>query len=410
MTEIEDVVRRALRERVSRQPAMTEPATRAIAGAAALRRRHTVLAAGAAVVALAAVVAGGVALYGRGTGPSLPPATDAPVPSTSPSQSPSPSPTPSLPSVGLSAIVENQDHLLTPDGTLLSLSTLQGQPMNGYQTAAGWLLTTSVNGFAPDGQQLWLLRPNGSARRLLDKVDGGVVVSPDGQRLAWRGGGKLAVGHLDGTGAVVSDATTQAPERRYPLAYTGSAVLLGYSATGGGIDNFDVWVPQQGRYTPSWDRAQADGIVGVFGATADGRWLVGTALATPGSGSKDTCLARLDPLDSLRVVARACGLPEAREWGSVSPGGHWLAYQSLDAATGRAQTTVVDLTTAFQQQRITDTWTLETPGIWTDSDTMVASSSLYRYFRYRTGRPGGEEVAVVGMPPGGQVVLLPKLS
>lgn len=410
MTDIEDVVRRALRERVSSQPALTEPAERAIAGAAALRRQHTVLAVSAVVVALVAVVSGGVVLRGLGTRPGLPPATGAPVPSTSPSQSasPSPSPTPTLPSVGLSALVESQTFLLTPQGKLLSLSMLPGPPTGAYQTADGWLLNTNFTG--TDGGQLWLLRPDGSAQRLLDGVGGYGVVTPDGRRLAWRAGDKLNVGHLDSTGAVITDATTQAPERGDPLIYTGSAVLLGYTATGGGIDNFDVWTPQQGRYTPSWDRAQSGGIVGVWGATPDGRWLIGTALATPGTGSKDTCLARIDPLNRLRVVARACRLPAPRDVGTVSPDGHWLAYQSLDEATGRAQTTVVDLTTVFQQQKVAGTWPGDYPGPWIGPDTVIEQDSNKSFYRYRVGRPTGEEVTVPGAPYGQKIILLPKLS
>ena len=410
MTGIEDVVRRALREQVSRQPAMTEPAERAIAGAAALRRRHTALAVGAAVVALVAVVSGGVVLHRRGTAPSLPPSTGAPVPSNSPSASVSPSTAPSLPSVGLSALVENQTFLLTPHGELLPLSKLDGQPGRAYQTADGWLVNTFLNYSGTDGAQLWLLRADGSAHRLLDGVGGDGVVSPDGRRLAWRAGNQLKVGHLDDTGAVVTEATTQAPERGDPLLYTGSAVLLAYTATGGGLDNFDVWVPQQGRYTPAWDRAQANGIVGVYGATAGGRWLVGSVLGAPGTGGKDTCLARLDPLDSLRVVARACGLPVAGEWGSVSPDGHWLAYQSGGLATGQTKATVVDLTTVFQQQRVAATWSVAEPGIWTAPDAMLVQDVYGRFYRYRVGQPAGEEVAVPGMPPGGKVFLVPRLS
>ena len=406
MTGIEDVVRRALHEQVLRQPPMTEPAARAIAGAAAVRRRHTVLAVGAAVVALVAAVSGGVALHDTGTGPGLPPSTGAPVPA-----SPSLSPTvaPSLPAVGLSALVENNSYLLTPRGELLWLSKMEAQPGRAYQTADGWLVNSLATGPADPTGKLWLFRPDGSAHKLLDGVDGDGVVSSDGRRLAWLGGGKLNLGHLDDSGALVTDATSPAPERGYPLAIAGSAVLLGYTATGGGIDNFDVWVPQRGRYTAAWDKAQSNGIVGVFGATADGRWLIGNVLASPGSGGKGTCLGRLDPMDSLRVVARACGLPEAHEWGTVSPDGHWLAYQSNDAAS-RVQITVLDLTTVFQQPKVAVTWQPEAAGIWVGPDTMVGQGPDERFYRYRVGQPAGEEIAVTGMPPGGKVFLVPKLS
>lgn len=418
MTGIEEVVRRVLHDQVRRQPAMTEPAERAISGARALRRRHAALGVSVTVVVVVAVVWGGVALRGRGTGPSIPPSTGAPVPATSPSAAGSPSPpvspsaAASLPMIGLSAIVENQNYLLTPGGTLLSLSKIGASPGVTYQFSGGWLVNASVNGSFTDGHQLWLLRPDGSARLLLDHVGGadGAVFSADGRRLAWLAGGQLHVGHLDGTGAVVTDTTTQAPEQGYPLAYAGSAVLLGYSSTGGGYDNFDVWVPQQGRYTATWDRAQANGIVGIFGATADGRWLIGNVLAAPGSGGKSSCLGRIDPLNNLRVVARACGLPEAREWGSVSPDGHWLGYQTINEANGRTQTTLVDLTTVFQQPNVDGSWPLEYPGSWIGPDTMITQGLDERFYRYRVGQPTGEEVAVTGMPPGGKVILVHKLS
>jgi len=408
MTDLEEVVREALSDRVREQPQMTEPASRAIIGAAAVRRRRALLAAGAIVIVLIAVVSGGVALRSRGTGPALEPPIS-PSASAEPPPSPTPSPTSSLPSIGMSALVQDQTNLLTQDGRLLSLSSLEGQPGRGYQIAGGWLVSTFI-GVSAGAGELWLLRPDGSALRLLDQLDADIVVSPDGRRLAWRSAGKLVVGHLDGTGTVVSDASTPAPERGDPLAFAGSAVLIGYSSTGGGIDNFDVWVPQQGRYTPSWDQAQANGIISIYGATADGRWLLGMALAAPGSGGKDSCLARIDPLNRLRVVARACGLPAPGEWGEVSPDGHWLAYQSLEGTDGRWRTTLVDLTTAFGQPKVAGAWPLEYPGMWTGPDTMVTQGVDERFYRYRVGQPTGEEVQVLGMPPVGKVIFVPVLS
>jgi hypothetical protein len=408
MTDLEEVVREALSDRVREQPQMTEPASRAIIGAAAVRRRRALLAAGAIVIVLVAAVSGGVALRGRATGPALEPPIS-PSASAEPPPSPTPSPASSLPAIGMSALVQDQTNLLTQDGRLISLSALEGQPGRGYQIAGGWLVSTSI-GFSAGAGELWLLRPDGSARRLLDQLDADIVVSPDGRRLAWRSAGKLVVGHLDGTGTVVTDASTPAPERGDPLAFAGSAVLIGYSATGGGTDNFDVWVPQQGRYTPSWDQAQANGIGSIYGATADGRWLIGMALAAPGSGGKDSCLARIDPLNRLRVVARACGLPAPAEWGGVSPDGHWLAYQSLDGADGRWGTTLIDLTTAFGQPKVAGAWPLENPGMWTGPDTMVAQGADERFYRYRVGQPTGEEVQVLGMPPGAKVIFVPVLS
>jgi hypothetical protein len=58
MTELEEVVRRAMSDVVNGQPPMIESASRAIAGAAVVRRRRALLAAGAAMVVLVAVVTG----------------------------------------------------------------------------------------------------------------------------------------------------------------------------------------------------------------------------------------------------------------------------------------------------------------------------------------------------------------
>jgi hypothetical protein len=405
VTDLEDVVRQSLRDQVRRQPPMTEPAGRALVGAAAVRRRQSMFAVGAVVVALIGATAGVAALRDGSSAPSLPSATVRPAQSpTAAGQSTAPSTAPSLPTLGLSALVDNRQQLLLPDGRLVSLAGVEGGALQGYQTRDGWLLT-GYGSAAEDSAALWLFQSDGTGRRLVDRVSG-IVVAPDGRRLAWRSNGKLVVAHIDAAGTVVTDATTQAPQRGAPLAFAGGAVLLGYSATGGGIDNFDVWIPQRGGYTPSWQPAQVNGIAGVFGATSDGRWLIGQVLS--GNGSKDSCLAQLDPLDSLRVVARACGLPGAGEFGSVSSDGHWLAYQSGTGVGG--QTVLVDLSTVFQQPKPVGTWPISRLGIWTNSNTMVAQAQDERIYRYRVGQSKGEQVNVIGMPPGGEITLVPKLS
>jgi len=83
MTEVEELVRRTLADQVHEQPSMTQPAARAIAGAASVRRRRALLAACAVVVVLVAVVAGAVVLP-RPTGPR-------PVPANTPSPTAAPS-------------------------------------------------------------------------------------------------------------------------------------------------------------------------------------------------------------------------------------------------------------------------------------------------------------------------------
>jgi hypothetical protein len=404
MTDIEDVVRRSLTEQVRRQPPMTSAADRAVAGAAAVRRRHAAFTAGAVVVAVVAIVAGVAVLRGGGSAPHVPAS------STPPSASPAPAPsaTLSLPTVGVSALIGN--NLLLPDGRLLSVAQVAetGGAHAAYQTRDGWLVEGYNYGSTdPDPASLWLFQASGASRRLVDHASG-VVVAPDGRRLAWRTGNTLVVAHLDAADNVVHDATTQV-DRGYPQMFAGSALIIGYTATGGGIDNWDVWVPQRGRYTPSWSQVAANGVLYVLGATADGRWAIGQVLAAPGNGSKDMCLARLDPLNALRVAARACGLPGAGEWASLSPDGHWLAYPS-GTGDGRTQTVVVDAGTLFQQPRVAGTWPAPRQGIWTGPDTVVVQGDDNRFYRYRVGQPTGEQVTIDGMPPGDRIELVPKLS
>ena len=126
----------------------------------------------------------------------------------------------------------------------------------------GWLIVT----FGPGTNSLWLLTADGSAHRLLDQVDS-LAVGPDGQRFAWLAGGRIHVGHLSAF-AVTDDKSTPAPVRGAPIAYTGSAVILGYSETGGGIDHIDVWIPDNGDYVPSWDRTTH--VVAVYQPAPDG--------------------------------------------------------------------------------------------------------------------------------------------
>lgn len=416
MTDIEEVVRRALGERVQGQPPMTDSAGRAIAGARAVRRRQVAFGVGTVVVALIVIVAGVAALGDRGNGVVFPPSDGSPVPQPSATTSPTaPTPTPAPtgplpPSVGLSAIVD-QDRLLMPDGRLVSLAQFAGGRgfVRAYQVHDGWLLDGAASTL-PDGASLWLFRADGTSRRLIDDTDG-IIVSRDGSRLAWRASDNLYVGHLDNADNVVRDASTPISGRGYPQVFAGAALVIGYSETGGGVDQWDVWVPQRGPYTPSWDTVKANGVSTVFGATADGRYAIGIALASPGSGSKDTCLARFDPMNAMRLVSTACGIPGPGDWASFSPDGHWMAYNS--AGTGGAtQTTVVDLTTVFQQQHAGATWPDATGGVWTGPDTFVAQRQAPSgpFYRYRVGQSTGEEVSVLGMPPSDPVSLVPKLS
>jgi hypothetical protein len=385
MTELEEVVRRALSDQVHERPPMIRPAARAIAGAAAARRRRALLVTGAVVVVLVAVVAGAVVLR---------PPTSRTVPANTPSPSAVPSSvaSPVTPSgSGLSALVGG-DSLLLPDGRLVPL-TASGDARAAYQVHDGYLVIAAGDATV-DSESLWLYHADGYGQRLVDHVSG-LLVAPDGRRLAWRSGPELTVAHLDDSDNIVTDAQTQT-DRGYPLVFVGSTLVLGYSETGGGIDHIDVWIPQQGPYVPTWDRVQAEGVINVFGPASDGHFALGLVFAAPGSGDKRTCLAQLDPTGVLRVVARQCALPAVGEWGSVSPDGKLLAYES-SAQGSSLQTVVVDPGTVFDRPAVLATWSFGARGAWV-ADTMVAQADNGRIYRYRVGRNDGDPVTFPGQP------------
>ena len=243
----------------------------------------------------------------------------------------------------------------------------------------------------PQRGSLWLYRPDGTSRLLVDRASA-VIVSADGTRLAWRSGNTLVVGHLEATDQVVQDATATT-DRGYPVLFVGSAVVLAYSETGGGLDNWDVWDPRHGRYTPSWSRVQANGVLAVLGATSDGRYAIGQTLVAPGSGGKDTCLARLDPTNALRVVTPACGLPNPAGPAAQSPDGRWLAYAS------GTQTVVVDATARFSSPPPVAIWSPSLSGVWIGRDTYLGQGPDGHFYRYRVGRPGASRSTSPDCPP-----------
>lgn len=394
MRNIEDVVRQSLRDQVLDQPPMDRSADRAIVGAGVVRRRRSLLGAGLALLVLAAAVSGIAVLRGPGTHPTLPPVT---TPTTTPSATLS-----KASPAGVTLLVDRRE-LLLPDGHAISLAQVDGGALSAYQTRDGWLVSGYGNGV--DTLSLWLAKPDGSMRRLVDRSDAPVAVAADGRRFAWRSSGQLIVGHLAADATVVVDQSTVAPTRGAPLALTGTVVLLGYSSTGGGVDNYDVWLPQHGAYSPSWDRMTH--VRAVYGPTPDSQWLLG--LVRGPAGGKDTCLAQLDPANALRAVATACGLSHVLDsHGPVSPDGRWLALQSADA-NGHGQVALVDLTSVFQQTRVVATWDAETPGVWVDATGMVASGRDGRVLMFRIGRATPEPVTVTGLRSGVPFELVPRL-
>jgi hypothetical protein len=159
--------------------------------------------------------------------------------------------------VGEAVLVDHRV-LLLPGGRQVTL--LNGKAdIDAVQVGPGWLVTGSLD---TDARSLWLVTPDGTARHLVDGVQGEPVVGV-GRRVAWRTATQLLTGHLTDTGTtaidIVIDASTPIPATRtpatfWPVAVTSTAVVLGATATGGGIDSFDAWLPDNGSYVPAWDR------------------------------------------------------------------------------------------------------------------------------------------------------------
>jgi hypothetical protein len=336
-----------------------------------VRRRRTVRWAGVTTAATVTAVVAAVSLAGAsGTGRSA--RLDQPSrPVTSPSAAQTTRPP------GDPAGVANRPDLLTDratglgwrnlrtaDGRTVSLAGVDGAVETAYGTADGWLVVTSK----AEASSLWLVKPDGSVHRLIDKSDREPAVSPDGRRFAWRSGDRMYVGHLT-EATVTVDRSTPAPQRGTPIAYTGTAVVLGYSETGGGIDHHDVWLPSKGDYSPSWERTTH--VVAVYQPASDGSLL---GVVHGSQGAKAVCLARLDPTAGLKASRTACGLPLTIDpLGLVSPDGQWLAAPSLNA--GRTQVSLVDLDRVFDTPAVTATWDADAPFAWIDAGTLVVASN-----------------------------------
>jgi hypothetical protein len=130
--------------------------------------------------------------------------------------------------------------------------------------------------------------------------------------------------------------------------------------------------------------------------------VLGLVNATPGSGSKDVCLAELDPANRLAATRTACGLPLFSEPDStVSPDGHWLVARLATSQWG-----LIDLRTVFTHPAIARSWTADVAGSWTDASTLLSlvSGKLTR-IDVTTGATA--PVTTPGLPPGSEVQLAP---
>jgi hypothetical protein len=291
--------------------------------------------------------------------------------------------------------VISNGQLLLPGGARIKLGQLKGHAYRAAETVDGWLVSERVDA---EHESLWLVRPNHSVRRLVRNANGGIAVAPDGRRFAWRDGDILRTGHLTLTGTVARDRSTAAPKRGAPFLYTGDAVVLGYSETGGGgYDNLDVWLPARGGYVPSWHSTEH--VVVVFGPAPDGHSLIGLVLRK--AADKSTCLATLDPMAHLKATRTAC-LPVflTDYFGKVSPNGRWLAV-GASVPDGALQTAVIDLRRVFDHPAVATTWASEPGGDWLDDRTFLAAEgpAPMRLTRFTVGRGAGELVTLRGLSP-----------
>ncbi|HZN20346.1 MAG TPA: hypothetical protein VFB84_19465 [Micromonosporaceae bacterium] len=395
MTGLDDIVRTALQEQVQAPPAMRSPADRVIADARGVRRRRALVAVCAGVTALAVAVAGLATLRDvRDGGTPVPPAT---APAGTPTTAP-----PASPAVRADLLTDFHSmdgwrSLHTADGRMVSLAATGGGVDTAYRTAGGWLVVA----YMPQARgSLWLVRPDGSADRLVDRADTKPAVAPDGG-IAWRKGDRLYVGHLAGATLVV-DRSTPAPARGSPIAYTGTAVVLGYSETGGGIDRHDVWLPANGDYSPSWDTTGR--VTTVYQPAPDGSLL---GLVRNGSGE---CLTKLDPAANLRPSRTACGLPlRIDPYGLVSPGARWLAAPVF--ADEETRFGIIDLDRVYDHPAVAATLDVGPAG-WLDATTLLVRSGDGTLMTARVGGPTVTltPVTVPGLAPGASIQVVRRLG
>jgi hypothetical protein len=391
MTDLDDLVRATLEAQVRVAPPMHAPADRALARARTVRRNHRLAAVAAGVVAVALVVGGAAALRGPSPhGIPLPPAATH-------TRSASVGSRLDL-LVDRSATGPGYGSVFTAGDETVSLAGIPDAVTAAYQVGPGWLAMA----FTPTAQySLWLVNRSGPAQVLIAAADS-IAVDPTGRQFAWRVHNRLHVGALLGT-MFVDQRSTPAPVRGDPIGYTGSAVILGYSATGGGLDHFDAWLPALGDYIPSWNQTTA--VITVYQPAPDGR-VFGLV---HGSAEGVSCLARLDPADNFHPIGTACGLPLTVDpTGLVSPDGHWLlAPIMLD---GDRKAALVDLTTVFGTPALAGTWDAVGPAGWVDAGVAEVVDATNSVYQLQVGRTGLTPLTIPAQSTGGTVAPIRRLG
>lgn len=343
MTTIEDELRTAFAERTRTLPAIDDPAGTAIRHARAIRRRRGIAGTTAAVLVVLAA-SGGALRYTGGWDRAR---------SVTELQAEAP------PQVAAGNTMDRRvgQELWTADGHRYALSEV-GHVRWVHRVPAGWL-------YAGDTGGVRLLIQDRSSLDL--DIDGtGVVVSPDGGRIAWRKADPkvntvtIAAATLTEKG-VADVVSANAPEGTEPVGFAGPRVLLRQL-----VDTkryqFDFWTVGH-TFTPTWvDKISA--LYGEYGAGVVGQ--------VPVSGEE--CLALFDAdAKGLHSARQRCGLGlTAAADGALSPAGRWLAVRTLTTLR------VFDLQAAFGDKpgkAMTCSADAATgPPIWIDPKHVVATT------------------------------------
>ena len=216
------------------------------------------------------------------------------------------------------------DQLRPLGGTSITLQGL-GEVYSARRVADGWLVERGDQA----ARKLWLVTATTQAL-LVDVVDNGYAVAPDGRHIAFQQGNWLSVGQLTG-GRLTVDSKTQLPGKDGPQGRTG-ATLAGWfgpylaigDRLGADYDGFDVYDPTHGGYNPTFN----PDVYGVFGLQPGGMLLGAVAVG----GDRHPCLATLDPAERLRASNVNCAV-------QVHPAHGWLA-PDLRHLAGLAKDTV----------------------------------------------------------------------
>lgn len=300
MTAFEQALRAAMTDQVVDLPPMADPAGRAIARAAGVRRRANL---GALVAGLAALVV----LVGGVTTVRNPPIEQI----MSDGAADLLANPPAIQSLGVDLRVGRE--IWTTEGDRLALP-VSGDPTPAYvfRVPSGWI-------FGTPGTSARLLRADGVATDL--GVNGSVVVSADGTQVAgWRNRRAAVVALVDAKPGPIR--TTALPDRAVLITFVGSMVVLGFRDADNPvrISHWDLWDPRS-DYVPT----SVTGIEAVYGPAYDGSLI---ALVPRDSDDNALCLAKVKVSGSatLSVGTVRCGLGEwAGGRGVISPDGHYVA-------------------------------------------------------------------------------------